>query len=207
MLLKLLFSFALMFNCILTNAQSPLASFSNEWNDAVYNRANTAADAGYMTTGERNVIHILNLLRMNPALFLKTVVRKYPSMSIYQSLETSSYFISLINTLQQQKPLPVLILNEKCYRSANCHAITSGKKSYVGHDRLSDECKNNQYFSGECCSYGYKAAIDIVLTLLIDKDVPDLGHRNALLGDYKSCGVSIQPHLKYGFNAVIDFQY
>ncbi len=205
--IKLFFLLVVMFCSILSTAQSPLALFSNEWNDVKYAKAFTATHVKYMSDEEKKVIHILNLMRLNPLLFLKSVVMKYPNVSMNPSFENSSYFKSLITTLQNQQPLPVFTPDEKCYNSANCHALISGTKSYVGHDRLSSECKSRQYFSGECCSYGYSTALDIVLTLLIDEDVPSLGHRYALLGPYKNCGVSIQPHRKYGFNAVIDFQY
>jgi hypothetical protein len=47
--------------------------------------------------------------------------------------------------------------------------------------------------------------LEIVLQLLIDEDVPSLGHRRILLEKYQTIGVSIQPHSHYGFNAVLDF--
>lgn len=206
--MKFLISVVLLFCCTFIKAQSPLSSYSNEWNDAMYTKANTVAEVTYMTSEEKKVIHIMNLMRMNPSLFLRTVVMKYPSISIYNSLEKSSYFLSLIEQLKIQKSLAVLLPDERNFNSAFCHAKTSGEKSYVGHERLTNECKKKQFFAGECCSYGYDNAIDIVLTLLIDKDVPSLGHRYALLSDqYKTCGVSIQPHKTYRFNAVLDFMF
>jgi len=46
---------------------------------------------------------------------------------------------------------------------------------------------------------------DIVLQLLIDHDVPSLGHRiNCLNKDYSKIGVSVQNHLKWDTCAVID---
>ena len=205
--MNFIISFLLLGFCSVGQGQSPLSTFSDEWNDSVYTKANTVSSIDYMSAEEKKVIHILNLMRLNPQLFLKTVVMKYPSLSMYPSLETSPYFISLVSTLENQKPLPLLFPNQKCFTSADCHAITSGRKGYVGHERQLEECKTKQFFSGECCSYGYNNAIDIVLTLLIDKGVPGLGHRINLLSNYKTCGVSIQPHKKYVYNAVIDFNY
>jgi len=59
---------------------------------------------------------------------------------------------------------------------------------------------------GENCSYGYERAIDIVLTLLIDEGIKNLGHRNNILGpDFNSVGVAIRPHKTYRVNCVMDF--
>ena len=46
---------------------------------------------------------------------------------------------------------------------------------------------------------------DIVMQLLIDHDVPSLGHRiNCLNKEYTKIGVSVQPHIKWDICAVID---
>lgn len=186
-------------------ASSPLQVFSNAWNDKKYDAANTARDAVYMTETERQVIYILNLVRMNPALFKNTVVQQYPDYKRNAKLKFSSYYKSLCLTLSSLKALPVLLPNKVHFESARCHAETSGKNGYVGHDRLTDACRKTSTYNGECISYGYSDALDIVMALLIDENVPDLGHRINFLGNFKSIGVSIQPHKTYRYNAVIDF--
>ena len=60
---------------------SPLGLYSPAWNDARYLTCNTAANTGYMSAGEKEVIYILNMARMNPALFANTVVKQYPNKS------------------------------------------------------------------------------------------------------------------------------
>ena len=52
-----------------------------------------------------------------------------------------------------------------------------------------------------------KGGLEIILSLLIDHDVPSLGHREICLSpEFKSVGVSVQPHnSKYNQNAVLDF--
>jgi uncharacterized protein YkwD len=58
----------------------------------------------------------------------------------------------------------------------------------------------------ENCDYGNNKAFDIVMSLLIDEDVPSLGHRENILDpEYKYVGTSIQPHKRYDWNCVIDF--
>jgi hypothetical protein len=42
------------------------------------------------------------------------------------------------------------------------------------------------------------------MDLLIDEGVPSLGHRIILFKPHTQIGVSIQPHKKYRWNAVLD---
>ena len=113
----------------------------------------------------------------------------------------------MIDTLLSLQPKGMLYPNEDCYNSARCHAYSSGRTGYVGHQRKSKECKEKKHYFGECCDYGNSDALQIVLSLLIDEGVPSLGHRYLCLNTYTQVGVSIQPHKKYGTNTVIDFYY
>lgn len=211
LLLTLLFFSATLYSQtgnISSGTVSPLASYSKVWNDVKYRKYNTAANAAYLSRDEKNVIYILNLIRANPVLFTRTVLVKYPSVSGNDYLaEDSFYFISLVNALEKLEPLDMLTPDKSCFTSAKCHAYTSGITGYVGHERKTKECKTKRYFYGECCDYGHKDPLDIVLSLLIDEGVPSLGHRMVCLGDYAKIGVSIQPHMQYGNNAVLDFYY
>ncbi len=187
---------------------SPLASYSEIWNDVKYSTCNTAANANYMTGAEKEVIYILNLLRTYPALFAKTVLSKYPEVSGQGYLATDSfYYISLITALQKQQPLNILYPDNNCFISAKCHAYNSGITNYVGHERKAKDCREKKYYYGECCDYGHKEPLDIVLSLLIDEGIPSLGHRMVCLTNFTKIGVSIQPHVRYGVNAVLDFYY
>ena len=94
-------------------------------------------------------------------------------------------------------------VNYKLFTAAQCWALESGAKGIIGHDRL--KCAYGYW--AECCDYGSNRAIDIVLSLLIDEGVPDLGHRKIILyGAYQDVGISIQPHAKYRNCTVIDFK-
>jgi len=187
---------------------SPLADYSSEWNKPVYTNCNTAAKAIYMNDREREVIYILNLARSYPKLFANTVLTKYPSLSGNDDLANNQYYYqSLVKEMLAMGQVPLLNADEKCFTSAACHAKTSGKSGYTGHTRKSAECKAKEYFSAECCDYGNEEPFEIVLSLLIDKDVSSLGHRRALLGNYTRVGVSIQPHKTYRYSSVLDFDY
>jgi hypothetical protein len=181
-------------------AVSPLASYSTVWNDARYLKCNTAAQTNYMTSAEKEVIYILNLARMNPVLFANTVIKKYPA-------EHTNYYASLLDTMLSLKPVKLLYPDSLCFAGAQCHALNSGAEGYVGHTRSNEECRKKWYYSGECCDYGHNKPLDIILSLLIDEDVPSLGHREILLSDYRKMGVSIQFHKLYRFNAVLDLHY
>jgi hypothetical protein len=187
-------------------AISPLSEFSNAWNDPKYLAGNTAANANYMTAQEKNVIYILNLARMNPKLFCNTVVKGYPERSGNVYLANGNYYSSLLATMNNMAPLDPLQPDVNCYASAQCHALTSGLTDYVGHERKGN-CEKKKYYNGECCDYGHGNALDIVLSLLIDYDVPSLGHRDICFTNYKTLGVSIKPHKSYANNAVLDFHY
>jgi uncharacterized protein YkwD len=187
---------------------SPFSSYSSEWNKPEYRLCNTAAKVAYMSEKEKTVIYVINLVRAYPVLFAKTVLAQYPALSGKEELTKDQYYYqSLLTTLLAMDPLPLLTDNEKCYQSAACHAKLSGITGYIGHNRNSDECQKKKYFLGECCQYGNDEPLEIILSLLIDKDVPSLGHRKILLGKYTSAGVSIQPHKTYRFNTVLDFYY
>ncbi len=186
---------------------SPLAVYSPEWNNAKYNACNTAAKATYMTAEERKMICILNMMRMNPKLFARTVVQRYPDINNMGYLRNSDYYKSLLDTLSKLKPMKILYPDSLCFNGAQCHAITAGEAGYVGHTRQNDDCKAKWYFNGECCDYGHSQALDIIMNLMIDEGVESLGHRWICLNGYKKIGVSIQPHKAYGNNAVLDFHY
>lgn len=178
---------------------SPLAQFSSAWNAPKYAAANTAKNASYLTAKERELVYVLNLVRMDPALFAKTVLPKYDSG------EPSTYYQSLLKHLQEMKPQSLLVPDSLCWISARCHAVSSGTQGYDGHDRITEECQKKEHFMGECCHYGSGNPLEILMRLLIDEGIPSLGHRKICLGYFQKVGVAIQPHSVYGNNAVLDF--
>lgn len=187
---------------------SPLANYGDEWNDPKYVQCNTAVNAGYMTNEEKELIYILNLIRSNPKLFANTVLKKYPSVTGKDQLLNDTYYYgSLMDALRTMKPLEILYPDIDCYTSAECHASISGASGFIGHERKTKDCKTKKHYYGECCDYGNADPLDIVLSLLIDKGVPSLGHRSICFGSYTKIGVSIKPHSRYGTNTVLDFYY
>ncbi|MCU0395235.1 MAG: hypothetical protein MUF29_04965 [Chitinophagaceae bacterium] len=178
---------------------SPLSKYSALWNQARLARANTARNSVYLSRQEKEMIHILNLARMEPRLFAKTVLPHFGDTA------SSTYFRSLRAELLAMAPLPPLLPDSLCWVSARCHALSSGQHAYEGHERITDECRKLEYFMGECCHYGQGSPLDMLVSLLIDEGIPSLGHRRICLGRFEKIGASIQPHSEYGLNVVLDF--
>ena len=184
---------------------STLSAFGTEWNKKEYSECNTAIDVNYLSADEKEIIYILNLVRLYPLLFLNTVIAKYPTISDKDYLQKDKYYYrSLKKVLSEMAPQKLLEFNKLCYESAFCHAVESGKKGYTGHNRLNKTCEDKRHYMGECCDYGNSEPLEIVLSLLIDEGVPSLGHRKILLGIYTKIGLSIKPHKKFETNTVID---
>lgn len=188
------------------NENNPLTSYSKEWNSPVFKRCNTASNANYMNADEQKIIWILNLIKINPSLFLKSVLLNPKSIYYKSPRQQNHYYRSLVNDLKSLSPNDALLQPDSInFVSAQCHAVISGQTGYVGHKRESDCVRN---YSGECCSYGTGDPLGVVMQLLIDEGVPSLGHRKICLDyEFKSIGVSIQPHSRYGNNTVLDFSW
>lgn len=293
-----------------------------EWNNPKYRLANTAKNENYLTEDEKMVYYFLNLVRMNPELFLETFIKtrlhikyhgeikitipqydtlalgnnynkkltrqefynlqvhniyknelsqktekKYISKKAYKTSETTTryqyninysglynylaankpelltlknlskfryndqgepilifslnnytfsfynrtyqeetqnsfYYQSLFEKLKKMDPLDIIYPDYELFKLAECWAVEAGKKGLKGHERV-----NCDYgYNAESCDYGNKNGFDVILSLLVDKSVPDLGHRKILLGNYNTMGVAIRPHkLDFNYNAVLDF--
>ena len=184
---------------------SPLSAYSDEWNKKEYRKCNTASDISYLSAEEKEIIYILNLVRVYPLLFLNTVLVKYPSVNDKEYLLNDKYYYrSLKKILGDMPPENLLEFDKLCYESAFCHAVESGKKGYTGHGRPNKTCEDKRHYLGEYCDYGNSESLEIVLSLLIDEGVPSLGHRKILLGNYTKIGLSTKPHKKYETCTVID---
>jgi hypothetical protein len=206
--ISLIFCLALLFGSSLTaqTAHSPLRGYGTKWDSAKYLVANTAAGVSYLDENEKGVIYVLNLARMDPQQFAMTVLRK---MDHYGGLPTDSmnvYFRSLLQLMDTLRPLPLLYPDSGLFVTADCHAVSSGRVGYAGHVRQDDRC--TMIFDAECCSYGFNDPISIIAQLLIDNNVPSLGHRVICLSSCsQAIGVAIRTHTVFGYTGVLDFKY
>lgn len=187
-------------------AANPLARWHSDWMAPKYQAANTSASHLFHSAWEQEFLYLLNLARMNPKLFAKTVVQPYPDSSGNAALRRTKEYKSLITDLNAQPPLGLLLPDSLCWLSAQCHATSSGKAGYVGHTRQNNTCEKLMHLRAECCHYGESKPLDALLSLMIDENVPDLGHRRTLFSsNYSLVGISFKTHKTYNTNVVVDF--
>jgi hypothetical protein len=181
-----------------------------QYDKSLIEKANTAAYVEYLDETEKQVIFYINLCRLNPPLFSKTYVKFY-----CDSLKLKGgYVSSLHRDLLKTPPLNVLEVNEKLCKMAAAHAKEMGNAGRDGHNGVGKTFKEREIkflgesnIVGENCDYGNGKALDIVMALLIDKDIPSVGHRkNILASSYSEIGSGFHSHIKYDYNCVIDFK-
>ena len=185
------------------------------WTAEELAKANTAAGADYLSDEEKKTIMLVNLARLDGKRYLQSYFQEYNSTA-YVKMKSSdnSYMKSLRKDLDEVKNLPMLLPDKGLFKAAEYHARDTGKNGLVGHTSSNGTSFNKRlpkYVKGwnrlaENCSYGYQDAASIVGQLLLDENVPSLGHRKSIINpELEYIGVSIQPHSKYGYNCVMDF--
>ena len=158
---------------------------------------NTAKDVKYFSQPEKEFLYYLNIARVYPKYFAKKYL-------IAEGHNKSSYEKSLIRTLNKTKGLEAMQPNAQLKKTARCLSEEQKKNGRTGHRR--SRCKEDYY--AECCAYTHeKSALSMVIQLLVDHGVPDLGHRKIMLSKkYSKAGVSVWSHKKYPYAVVVDFK-
>ncbi len=182
----------------------------SQWDEAMFNKCNTAKEIGYLSLEEKSVIFYLNLVRVNPKLFAQTYLKNYLDTA---PINQTEYLKSLQKELNTLKPMDLLKPQFDLYEVAKKHATEMGVQGKTGHISLSgknfesraEELSKRYKKLMENCQYGYADGLSIVIDLLIDEDIPELGHRKSLLNkDVKYIGTSIKKHKTYQYNCVIE---
>lgn len=178
-----------------------------QWTAAEVAKANTAKGTS-LTQEEKNVIYLMNLARLNGTKFRDTYAKGYLGN------KSSSYISSLYSDLAKVSNLPMLVPETYLTKAAVAHAQEMGRSGQSGHNSLDGtdaftRIENHGYQGyamAENCSYGESTAIGIVMQLLVDEGVSDVGHRKNILDrDHKAVGVAIRSHTYYKSNCVQDF--
>jgi len=173
------------------------ASRAEDWDTETLD---TARDASYLSQAEKAVIYEMNKVRANPA--------KYAEK--YIPAEEKECF----DALTKAEAAPILKPEKGLYLAAKEHTddqSVSGKTGHEGGDGSTPFTRMKKYgggytTAGENIAYGDEAARDIIVNLLIDKDVPSRGHRvNIMNKRFNQTAVSIAKHPEYGFMCVIDY--
>lgn len=192
-----------------TNDFSSEQSHLDDWSNIELQRANTAVRSNYLSKEEKLIILYTNLARLDGAKFCDLYVSP-----LSQKDPNNSYIKSLVTDLNSVKDLPMLYPNDILFRAAEYHANDLGKSGEFQH-----ESTDGTSFQKRISSFGYKnpagenifAGIEdplhVVLDLLIDEGIPDVGHRkNILRKAFNSISVARRPHNSdCKFVVVMDF--
>jgi len=199
---------------------------AQKWTDAEFRKANTAANASYLSNEEKNIVMYMNLIRIDGEKFYYTFledyinnynakVRKYRNYNELRITRNNSYYTSLLKHLRGVKNLQMFYPDDKLTSLSRSHAQDLNRNNLDTHESSNGDKfskRLSRYFPNKAMSenidFGYSNSLDIVCHLLLDCGVPSLGHRFNLLDQkYKlnTVGVSIQPHPSYTWCAVIDF--
>lgn len=183
----------------------PLIATAQGWTAEELSAANTARDIAQPTTEEREAIKYLNLARLYPRKFADLEVADYyggermgrPSMF-------SDNRLTLIAELYQLAPRPALTFSPRLQPEARCLANEQSRNGEAGH--LRHNC--TQTYGGECCGYGFANGREIILQLLIDDGIENLGHRaNCLNAGFASVAIAIATHPQFHHVAVLDLDW
>ena len=153
------------------------------------------------------VVFYTNLARVDGKKFVETILKPY--LELTGDTAYSPYLQSLINQLNSKKSQPPLKHGLWLEIMAKSYAITAGRKGIVGHERFDQRFQlliGLRKAVGENCSYGEESAVGVVVQLLVDEGVENLGHRrNILSSTFKRIGIGFAPHRGYGVNCVQEF--
>lgn len=186
---------------------------------------NTAKEAAYLSTVEKEVIHELNKVRSNPVRFAEEYMEElrssfegktfiYPGRTPVNSVEGVFPLNECIRILKNTEPLSVLQPAEGLSRAAEYLSEDQLKHGGIGHISKNGATPKNRIerfghwdiCSSEDITYGSFEARQIVIALLIDDGVPDRGHRKNILNECSHfVGVSFGGHPSYQAMCVIDY--
>lgn len=181
------------------------------WPDSVLAKANSARGVSFLSEEEKQVIYYTNLVRINPRLFAETFLMQY--LEEYD-IKKDKEIKALIKELEFKAKMNILHPSIDLTNLARKHAKDMGSTGRTGHN--SSDGKNFKdrmtevalVFDGvnENCNYGTEKGLLVFMDLLIDRNVPNYGHRKNILDPaMKFTGVAIEPHKRWGYNCVQDF--
>ncbi|HEY0176806.1 MAG TPA: CAP domain-containing protein [Pedobacter sp.] len=215
----------LFFNLKTVIAQSSYTP-DNMWTQEELDHANTAKDARYLDDEEKKIVFYMNLARTDGRKFFNTYfqdfadaynveMQKYSNYDDLKVNRKDRYYRGLEQDLRGIKGLPLLVPDETLTFVAQQHAKDMSKNNIAGHnssDGRTVKDRISKYYPrramAENLAFGFSKGLANVCMLLLDKNVPDLGHRKTILStsyQLREVGVNIRTHPGYRYCAVIDF--
>lgn len=201
------------------------SSFKPETDENDATVLNTAADANYLNSFEKELVLEMNKLRSDPAGYAEKYIAPlaksyngkilhYPGDNPLKTTEGVSALNECVRELKRTQPLPLIYPSAGLSKAASDHVkdqSRTGATGHVGGDRSSMKNRVERYGTwniriGENIAYGGKYAQQVIIYLLIDDGVKGRGHRlNMLNPDFKTTGVASGKHPVYGSMFVMDF--
>lgn len=220
------FSPILFFLLLICSFTLKAQSNSNMWSQEELDNANTARNADYLNEEEKQIVFYMNLARTDGRKFFETYFQDFVNAynvdmqrySNYDELRVNRkdrYYRGLKEDLEIIRDLPLFSPDETLTWVAQQHAKDLSKNNKAGHkssDGRTVQDRIGKYYPrrsmGENLAFGFSKGLANVCMLLLDKNVPDLGHRKTILGtayQLRLVGVNIRNHPGYKYCAVIDF--
>ena len=143
---------------------------------------------------------------------VQCVIGNYEELRVNRK---DKYYRGLEKDLNGIRGLSLFSPDETLTYVAQQHAKDLSKHNIAGHnsyDGRTVQDRISKYYPGRAMSenlaFGFSKGLANVCMLLLDKNVPDLGHRKSILGtsyNLTLAGVNIRTHPGYKYCAVIDF--
>lgn len=161
---------------------------------------------------EKEVLYYINLVRLEPIFFKDSILE--PFLAERKNEYAKKYVRSLKKDLKKTANLSALKHHKELHDFSQHRAITTGKRGKVGHrsvwnksyKKRSQELLKTFEVVGENIHYGSTDPLEVVIELLIDDGIADLGHRKNILDkSFNSISCAFAPHKKYRWNCVIGF--
>ncbi|MDR0707777.1 MAG: CAP domain-containing protein [Treponema sp.] len=195
--------------------------FADDWNAALLD---TARNADYMSTVEKDIVFELNKARSDPQRYAEEYIKPrlaYFSGKIYaepgkpriSTNEGMNAVYACIGAMAKQQAAPPLAPERGMSFGAQDHVrdLSGNVAGHMGSDKSDPAKRMSRYGQwtstwGENIAYGAATGRDIVIDLLIDDGSPNRGHYNNNMNKaFSKIGVAIAPHKGYGTVCVIDF--
>ncbi len=152
---------------------------------SIYNKLERDPNFKLLSSFEKSVFYTINYVRKHPKEFAKEAVEPY--LEAYPKLK-AEYGEGLKDELNSRKPVSNLEIELRLLKIARLHAVDLGKNNLMSHISSNGET-TQQRFSKEGIGCGSECinmasswdALEVVLSLLVDYKVSNLGHRRSLL--------------------------
>ncbi len=191
-----------------------LTSFSQDWESAFslteLNEANTAQTVSYLNQDEKELLQLINLVRLYPQQFRDEVYLPYLKEN---SISRNSYTQSLLVTLSQMRAQVAYKPHAVLTQIAEAQARYLGQSGKATHNNARGQSpaerireRISSEITAENIDLGRDQPLDILMSLLIDDGIIGTGHRvNLLHQELTHIGIAIGSHKKYGTVCVQDF--